>query len=267
MRMNPKVRALCQRVRRPTIRLLVGLGFIAPASAFAFLQDEPVLTEEVRVSPVAEAQAREAVAAAWRQGVVDRERRSLSAKYAERYRIPSDLADDIYWAAQKERIDPQLAFRLVRAESSFKPRAVSPVGAVGLTQVMPSTASWLFPGTRRDDLLEPRFNLRVGFRYLRHLLDTYKDPQLALLAYNRGPGRVDSLLDAGEDPGNGYAELVLTGDRTKHAAFIASTRAARTQSMDRQEAEVSRSIEAGVVSVDERGQQVPVRMEKRRTRS
>ncbi|HUF67244.1 MAG TPA: lytic transglycosylase domain-containing protein [Longimicrobiales bacterium] len=226
MRTNPKVRALCQRVRRPTIGILAGFGLIAPASAFVVYDDPDVEIVVVDVDPAAELLARETVVAAWRQGVIDRERQQVSRKFAERFRIPADLADDIYWAAVKERIDPQLAFRLVRAESSFKPSAVSPVGAVGLTQVMPATANWLFPGTRRDDLMVPRFNLRVGFRYLRHLLDTYDDPHLALLAYNRGPGRVDSLIDAGEDPGNGYPELVLTGDRTRHAAFVASTRAA-----------------------------------------
>ncbi len=236
MRINPKVRALCQRVRRPTIGVLAGLALIAPVSAFVIYEEAPAVeTPVVDVDPVAVAQARETVAAAWRQGMIDRERQRVSQKYAERYHIPRDLADDIYWAAVKERIDPQLAFRLVRAESSFEPAAVSPVGAVGLTQVMPSTAAWLFPGTRRDELLFPRFNLRVGFRYLRHLLDTYDDPHLALLAYNRGPGTVDSLLDAGEDPGNGYPELVLTGDRTKHSAFVAATREARQAEADRPE--------------------------------
>jgi soluble lytic murein transglycosylase-like protein len=225
MRTNPKVRALCQSVRRPTIGILAGLALIAPASAFIIYEEPESAITVVEVDPAAELLARETVVAAWRQGVIDRERQQVSRTYAERFRIPADLADDIYWAAVKERIDPQLAFRLVRAESSFEPTAVSPVGAVGLTQVMPSTASWLFPGTHRDELLVPRFNLRVGFRYLRHLLDTYDDPHLALLAYNRGPGRVDSLIDAGEDPGNGYPELVLTGDRSKHAAFVAMTRA------------------------------------------
>jgi soluble lytic murein transglycosylase-like protein len=230
MRTNPKVRALCQRVRRPTIGILAGFGLIAPASAFVVYDDPDAEIVVVDVDPAAELLARETVVAAWRQGVIDRERQQVSRKFAERFRIPADLADDIYWAAVKERIDPQLAFRLVRAESSFKSSAVSPVGAVGLTQVMPATANWLFPGTRSDDLMVPRFNLRVGFRYLRHLLDTYDDPHLALLAYNRGPGRVDSLIDAGEDPGNGYPELVLTGDRTIHAAFVASTRAAAAAS-------------------------------------
>jgi Transglycosylase SLT domain len=232
MRMFPKVRALCEKVRRPTISILVGLGLIAPAGALMLFKGETsakVVT--VRLTPVeiGTAQARDAVAMAWRQGVLDRERLSASARYAARFRIPADLADDIYWAATKERIDPHLAYRLVLAESSFRSAAISSKGAVGLTQVKPSTATWLFPGTRHEDLLAPRFNLRVGFRYLRRLLDTYGDANLALLAYNRGPARVDSLLSVGEDPENGYADLVLTGDRTRHEEFVAARKAAKSE--------------------------------------
>jgi soluble lytic murein transglycosylase-like protein len=200
---------------------------IAPAGAFVTYR-EPVLRAETESAheQAAVAQARDAVATAWRQGVLDRERLKQSERFAARFRIPLSLADDIHWAARKERIDPHLAFRLVGVESSFRPRAVSPVGALGLTQVMPSTARWLFPGSNRDDLLDARFNLRVGFRYLRRLMDTYGDANLALLAYNRGPARVDSLLNIGEDPGNGYTEAVLTGDRTRHTAFVAARKAA-----------------------------------------
>jgi soluble lytic murein transglycosylase-like protein len=229
MRLVPEVRALCQRARRPTISFLVGLGFIAPASAFVVAgrdQADAAVFSPVTVSEE-EAQARDAVAAAWRERTLTRERTRVAAQYASRFRIPADLALDIHWAATKERIDPHLAFKLVRVESSFRSKAVSPVGAIGLTQVMPATAAWLIPGTSVDDLMEPRFNLRVGFRYLRKLLDTYGgDAHLALLAYNRGPGVVDALLDQGFDPDNGYGELVLTGDATRHQEFIAAKAAA-----------------------------------------
>jgi soluble lytic murein transglycosylase-like protein len=200
---------------------------ITPAGVFV-TYNEPVLKAGVAETPeaVAAAQARDAVTTAWRQGVLDRERLKQSARYAERFDISVGLADDINWAARKERIDPHLAFRLVGVESGFRTRAVSPVGALGLTQVMPSTARWLFPGTEREHLMDARFNLRVGFRYLRKLMDTYGDANLALLAYNRGPARVDSLISAGEDPGNGYTEAVLTGDRTRHTAFVAARKAA-----------------------------------------
>jgi len=55
-------------------------------------------------------------------------------------------------------------------------------------------------------------NLRVGFRYLRYLIDKYDgNVRLALTAYNRGPGTVDRLLRQGRNPDNGYAGKVLSG--------------------------------------------------------
>jgi soluble lytic murein transglycosylase-like protein len=219
----PEVRALCRRARRPTIRIAIAAAMIAPAGAFmaraqvAGWNEEPVEAVE---EPVQE-QARDAVAQAWRERALEREREKLSAQFAELFEIPFDLAHQIHGAALEEKIDPALAFRLVRAESSFRPMAVSPVGALGLTQLMPSTARWLEPGTTRTQLLEPRTNLRVGFRYLRQLLDRYEgDERLALTAYNRGPGTVNSLLRRGRDPGNGYAELVLTGRSEKHVSLM-----------------------------------------------
>ncbi|MGH7500959.1 MAG: lytic transglycosylase domain-containing protein [Longimicrobiales bacterium] len=204
---------------------------MAPASAFVMVeqQDGSPTSVTAFAEPVSAemAQAQDAVAAAWRDRTVHRERTRVAAQYARRFRIPADLALDIHWAATKEHIDPHLAFKLVRVESSFRSTAVSPVGAVGLTQVMPATADWLIPGTSAEDLMEARFNLRVGFRYLRKLLDTYGgNAHLALLAYNRGPGVVDALLDQGFDPDNGYGEFVLTGDGTRHQEFIKAKAAA-----------------------------------------
>lgn len=130
--------------------------------------------------------------------------------YAVRYRVPMQLAGLIHETALVERIDPGLAFRLVRVESSFRPQAVGPAGSVGLAQVKPSTARWLDSTVTRERLFEAETNLRLGFRYLRMLLNVYgHDTRLALLAYNRGPGTVAGLLALGEDPGNGYASRVL----------------------------------------------------------
>jgi soluble lytic murein transglycosylase-like protein len=129
-----------------------------------------------------------------------------------RYRIPADLATAIYDIALAEGVDPVLAFSLIRVESGFTRRAVSSAGAVGYTQVMPSTAFWLQPGLGREDLFERDTNLRLGFRYLRMMLEQYDgDLHLALLAYNRGPGRVDEILRAGGDPSNGSSMLVRNG--------------------------------------------------------
>lgn len=133
-------------------------------------------------------------------------------RQAARHDISAELAISIYDIATMQGIEPDLAFSLVHVESRFTDRAVSDAGAVGLTQVMPRTAAWLDPGALHGDLFDSETNLRLGFQYLRRLIDQYEgDIELALLAYNRGPTRVDSILDAGGDPTNGYARAVLGG--------------------------------------------------------
>ena len=143
---------------------------------------------------------------------LDLNRLSSIVDQSTRYRIPADLASAIYDIALSESVDPALAFSLIRVESGFTRRAVSSAGAVGYTQVMPSTAFWLQPGLGRADLFERDTNLRLGFRYLRMMIEQYDgDLHLALLAYNRGPGRVDEILRAGGDPSNGYSMNVRSG--------------------------------------------------------
>lgn len=139
--------------------------------------------------------------------------RKLGA-YASTFRIDRGLAELIYETALREGLDPELGFRLVRVESSFRRGAVGPAGSIGLAQVRPATARWLQPGISRAELFEPETNLRLGFRYLGLLLREYGgEARLALLAYNRGPGTVAALLALGEDPANGYARRVLQGSR------------------------------------------------------
>jgi hypothetical protein len=141
---------------------------------------------------------------------VQLERLERAVALSTRYGIGADLALTIEEVALAENIDPDLAFELVRLESNFNPRAVSPVGALGLAQLMPATARMLAPDVTRQELFEPETNLRLGFRFLRSLLDYYNgDVRLALLAYNRGPYTVDRLLEAGVDPANGYARTIM----------------------------------------------------------
>lgn len=95
--------------------------------------------------------------------------------------------DAIYRAAQRHRVDSLLLAAVVEVESQFRPQVVSPRGAVGLTQVLPTTAE-LFSAS---NLTDPETNLDVGARYLRNLLDRFDgDLELALAAYNAGPGNV-----------------------------------------------------------------------------
>lgn len=143
------------------------------------------------------------------------ERANAVIEYSAHYGIPADLSGSIYDIAQSEGVDPNLAFRLVRVESGFNPKAHSRAGALGLTQVLPSTARLYEPGLASSQLFDPSTNLRMGFRYLHDLLDRYDNLERALLAYNRGPGKVQELLAAGVNPQNGYSHRVTAGYRRR----------------------------------------------------
>jgi len=130
--------------------------------------------------------------------------------FSTRYEIPANLAATIFDVALTERLDPDLAFRLVRLESDFNPLAVSRVGAVGLSQLMLSTAVQFDPTVTHDGLYDPKTNLRIGFRYLRRLIALYGgNVQYALLAYNLGEDAVDQLRRKGQDPRVGYNRILL----------------------------------------------------------
>lgn len=135
-------------------------------------------------------------------------------RLSSQYRVKPDLARRIHDAAVAEGIEPELGFRLVRVESRFRSRAVSSAGAIGLTQVMLSTARLFDRAITREELLNPDVNLRIGFRFLRRLITEYDgDLKLALLVYNRGPIAVQKALSLGIDPTNGYEQLVTRGYR------------------------------------------------------
>jgi soluble lytic murein transglycosylase-like protein len=136
-----------------------------------------------------------------------------------KYQIPADLAGAIYDIALSEGIDPALGYQLVKIESNFRAGARSSTGALGYTQVQPATARYYDPSVRERDLLQRDVNLRLGFRFLSDLLEKFGyDTHLALLAYNRGPSRVNQILARGGDPANGYSAAVLRGYRPPRTA-------------------------------------------------
>jgi hypothetical protein len=112
-------------------------------------------------------------------------KRQPLAKPLER---PIDVNELVRAASGAYSLDPDLVNSVIRAESGFNVRAVSPKGAQGLMQLMPQTASQL--GVQ--NAFDPRANVQGGTRYLRELLERYDfDLIKALAAYNAGPQRVE----------------------------------------------------------------------------
>jgi hypothetical protein len=100
----------------------------------------------------------------------------------------TSLEDIVRSASIRYGIDPDLILSLIRAESAFDPKAVSPKGAQGLMQLMPQTATYL--GV--ENPMDAAANVEGGTRYLRELLTLYhEDIVKALAAYNAGPARIE----------------------------------------------------------------------------
>ena len=111
--------------------------------------------------------------------------RATRSAISERARAYDDIISE---HSRTHRVRPDLVRAVMQVESGFNPYARSPKGAMGLMQLMPATAKQY--GVR--NAFNPTENVRAGVAYLRELLDRYQNnEELALAAYNAGPGAVD----------------------------------------------------------------------------
>jgi soluble lytic murein transglycosylase-like protein len=111
--------------------------------------------------------------------------RATRSAVAERARSYDDLITE---HSRSNGVRPALVRAVMQVESGFNPYARSPKGAMGLMQLMPATARQY--GVKNP--YNPAENVRAGVAYLRGLLDRYENnEELALAAYNAGPGAVD----------------------------------------------------------------------------
>jgi soluble lytic murein transglycosylase len=113
--------------------------------------------------------------------------------------FPLAFRSEIRTHASSAGFEPDFIQGLMREESSLDPKAKSPVGARGLTQLMPATAKAVakslgLRGFHVDRLWEADTNIRIGSTYLGRLLRTFGHPGLAAAAYNAGPHAVDRWL-------------------------------------------------------------------------
>lgn len=124
------------------------------------------------------------------------------ARRAAQVAYPFVFRDSIEKWSGSNGVDPNLLQGLMREESAFDPRARSPVGARGLTQVMPATGKEVaknlsLKNFNVDDLWNPDTNVRLGSWYLGRMLKRFEHPGLAAAAYNAGPGNMSKWLARG----------------------------------------------------------------------
>ena len=128
-----------------------------------------------------------------------------------RHAYPDEVPD---YKALRPEVEPELIYAIIRQESEFNPRAVSPAGARGLMQIMPATARLLAKRHRQVYSLSeltsrPPYNLSFGTALMHDLIKNFKGSYImALAAYNAGPGRVITWNKVYGDPRKGQLEPV-----------------------------------------------------------
>jgi len=119
----------------------------------------------------------------------------IFSPYGLRLIFPIDFINTIKKYSTELTLDPILVLSLIKQESAFAEDAGSPVGAMGLMQLMPATAIDTEPSVSMQGLLKAEDNIRVGSKYLRKLLTRFNgNIVLALAGYNAGPSAVDRWL-------------------------------------------------------------------------
>ncbi len=98
-------------------------------------------------------------------------------------------------------VDEYLIYAIIKAESNFNEKAVSSKGAIGLMQLMESTAQDIAKSfdmeVSENEILDPEININFGTKYISTLMKRYNCIELALCAYNAGSGNVDSWIEKG----------------------------------------------------------------------
>ena len=132
-------------------------------------------------------------------GVIWIARKPLPQAQQESY--PIRYSQEVEAAAGEFSLEPAYLYAIILAESSFRPNAVSSVGALGLMQIMPETGKWIAKKFDMGDtftvdmLTDPAVNVRFGSWYLNFLLNRYDgDMRCATAAYHAGQGNVDKWL-------------------------------------------------------------------------
>lgn len=103
--------------------------------------------------------------------------------------------------AKKFNIDEKYIYAIIKAESNYNTEANSAKGAIGLMQLLPTTAKEISQelgiNVNENDLYNPEINIMLGTKYFARLLEIYNNEIIALAAYNAGPGNVSRWIEKG----------------------------------------------------------------------
>ena len=121
--------------------------------------------------------------------------------------FPKEYHHLVFKQAEESRLDPLFLAALIYVESSFRPQAESKSGAMGLMQLMPSTAEQVvrdleIESFNREELFDPKTNLKLGCDYLNQLSHEFKGLDDILMAYNAGRSNLLKWRQEGENPLN-----------------------------------------------------------------
>ena len=113
--------------------------------------------------------------------------------------VPKKYKNYVVAYSDEFDLDVALVYSIIKVESDFKKDAVSKSGALGLMQILPSTAKWiadeLDDDFEKENLFHPKTNIRYGCFYLRYLFDKFKDMEIVVCAYNAGEGKVFDWIE------------------------------------------------------------------------
>lgn len=199
-----------ERIRMQRLTILTGIILLAftSGSSLGGPKDQPVVPQHVidQIDARREAYARhqqhiaEREAALWER-LVDAIARETQIKDRALANIVTHAIED---ASSEFDLDPWLVASLIRVESGGNPSIVSPVGAIGLTQIMPRTGAEIAQRLEIANystamLNNPAVNVRMGCAYLRELLDRFDGSEhAALAAYNWGPTHIAKRISRRE---------------------------------------------------------------------
>lgn len=114
---------------------------------------------------------------------------------------PQKYSEYVEKYAKEFEVDKELIYAMIKAESNFKEEAISNKDALGLMQILESTAyevaRELKKEITKEEILDPETNICLGTKYISNLIAKYKNIEVAVAAYNAGIGNVDNWIEKG----------------------------------------------------------------------